>query len=165
MKETHQTIFEQNILDKDQFEYLDKIKSKQLISVYFELRSLLYVGVLLLTTGIGFLIYLNMGQIGHLALISVMLVLESVVFWYIQKHALRYSNSEVKPPTPYFDYVLLFGALLIISIFTYVLIQYDLVEQFIEWSSLLSAILFFILAFRYDHRGVLAMAITAFVGF
>ena len=78
---------------------------------------------------------------------------------------MNYSNSEVKPPTPYFDYVLLFGALLVISIFTYVLIQYNLVEQLIEWSSLLSAILFFYLAFRYDHRGVLAMAITAFVGF
>jgi len=165
MEQPHKTLFEQGILHQEQFEYLEKIKTKQLFSVHFELRSLLYIGVLLLTTGIGFIIYLNMGQVAHLALIAVMLLLESAVFWYIQKHALPYSNTEQKPPTPYFDYVLLFGALLVISIFTYVLIQYDLVESLLEWSSLFTAILFFYLAFRYDHRGVLALAITAFAAF
>lgn len=165
MKSTHQKIFEDGILNQNQFDYLEKIDSNQIVSLYFELRSLLYIGVLLLTTGIGFIVYLNLGGIGHLALISVMIILEGVVFWYIHKHALPYSNSEQKSPTPYFDYVVLFGALLIISIFTYILIQYDLLELFLEWSSLISAIIFFYLAFRYDHRGVLALGITAFSAF
>ena len=165
MKEPHNKLFEQGILHPEQFEYLEKINSKQLFSVYFELRSLLYIGVLLLTTGIGFIIYLNMGQLAHLALLTVMLTFETAVFWYIQKYAKPYSNTQQKPSTPYFDYVLLFGALLVISIFTYVMLQYDLLETLLEWSSLLSAALFFYLAFRYDHRGVLALAITAFAAF
>lgn len=165
MEEAHKKLFDQDILQQDQFDYLERIQTKQLFSVYFELRSLLYIGVLLLTTGIGFIIYLNMSQIGHLALISVLLILETAVFLYIQKHALPYSNTEQKPPSPYFDYVLLFGALLVISILTYILIQYNLIESLLEWSSLFTSILFFFLAFRYDHRGVLALAITALSAF
>ena len=165
MEQPHKTLLEQGILKPEQFEYLEKIKSKQLFSVYFELRSLLYIGVLLLTTGIGFIVYLNMGQMAHLALITVMFALEGAVYWYIQKHATPYSNTQQKPPTPYFDYVLLFGALLVISIFTYILLQYELVESLLEWSSLISALIFFYLAFRYDHRGVLSLAITAFAAF
>ncbi len=165
MKSTHQKLHEDGILTKNQFDYLEKIDAHQIVSVYFELRSLLYIGVLLLTTGIGLIIYMNMGQIAHLALISVMIILEGFVFWYIHKHALPYANIEQKSPTPYFDYALLFGALLVISIFSYILIQYDLLESFIEWSSLISAIIFFFLAFRYDHRGVLALGITAFSAF
>ena len=165
MQEVHQELLERNIINQNQFSHLDQIKSKRLFSVYFELRTLLYIGVLLLTTGIGFIIYLNMGKIAHLALITVMLALETIVFLYIQKHASPYTNERLKPPTPYFDYVLLFGALLVISILTYVLLQYNLVESLLEWSSLISAIIFFYLAFRYDHRGVLSLAITAFAAF
>ena len=165
MKSAQQKLLEDEILTENQFDYLEKIDTNQIVSVYFELRSLLYIGVLLLTTGIGFIIYLNMGQVAHLALIAVMLIGEGFVFWYVQKHALAYSNTEQKSPTPYFDYVVLFGALLVISIFSYTLIQYDLLETFIEWSSLISSVIFFLLAFRYDHRGVLALAITAFAAF
>lgn len=165
MIQPHKILFEQGILKPEQFEYLEKIQTKQLFSVHFELRTLLYIGVLLLTTGIGFIIYLNMGQVAHIALISTMILLEGAVIWYIRKHQIGYTNSEQNPPTPYFDYLLLFGALLVISIFTYILIQYELLESFLEWSSLISAIIFFYLAFRYDHRGVLSLAITAFAAF
>lgn len=165
MSQLHQKLFEDGFLQKPQADYLEKIESKQLFSVYFELRSLLYIGVLLLTTGIGFIIYLNMAQMAHLALIATMLLLEVVVIWYINKNAIPYSNTLQKPPTPYFDYVLLFGALLVLSIFSYVLIQYELLDSLLEWSSLISSLLFFYLAFRYDHRGILALAITAFAAF
>jgi hypothetical protein len=165
MDSPHKKLHKDHILTPEQFEYLDKIKSKKLVSLHFELRSLLYIGVLLLSTGIGLLIYINMGNWSHLALIVGLLLLESACIYYISIHILPFSNQSQKPPTPYFDYVTLLGALVFISIFTYILIQYDLIEEMIQWSSLITAILFSYLAFRLDHRGVLSLAITAFAAF
>ena len=165
MDSPHEKLHKDHILTPEQFDYLDKIKSKKLVSLHLELRSLLYIGVLLLSSGIGLLIYINMGNWGHIGLILGLLLLESACIYYISKHLFPYSNQSQKSPTPYFDYVVLLGALVFISIFTYILIQYDLIEKMIQWSSLITAILFSFIAFRLDHRGVLSLAITAFAAF
>ncbi|MFT4752780.1 MAG: hypothetical protein ACI9GM_000569 [Salibacteraceae bacterium] len=165
MNTYHAQLFEENILDGSQHQLLDEIEKEESVSVYFETRSLLYIGVLLLTSGIGLLIYQNLGQVAHLALIALLVTLEGICFWYIQKQLPPYSNTKQKAPNPYFDYVVLLAALLVISIFTYVLIQFELLEGYLQWSSIVTAFLFFFIAFRFDHKGVLALAITAFCAF
>lgn len=165
MNSTHKKLYEDLILTSEQFDYLDKIKSKKLISLHFELRSLLYIGVLLLSTGIGLLIYTHMENWGHLALISGLSVLEIGCIYYISQHYAPYTNQIQKQPTPYFDYILLLAALVFVSISSYILIQYDLIDAWIQWSSLITSILFFYTAFRFDHRGILSLAITAFAAF
>ncbi|UTW67454.1 hypothetical protein KFE94_04905 [bacterium SCSIO 12643] len=165
MDSPHKELYEKHILSSEQFEYLDKIKSGRLISLYVELRTLLYLGVLLLSTGIGLMIYIHMENWGHLVLILGLTVLEIACIYYISQHIPPYSNEVQKPPTPYFDYILLLAALVFVSISSYVLIQYDLIEPLIKWSSLLTSFLFFYVAFRFDHRGILSLAITAFAAF
>ena len=47
-------------------ESFEKIKQKSdLFSVHWEVKTLLYLGVLLLTSGLGLLIYENIDTIGH----------------------------------------------------------------------------------------------------
>ena len=82
-------------------------------------------------------------------------------FLYIGHHASPFSREETDVAHPYFDYILILAGLLIVALFTYVQVYFGLVEMLLNWSSLLTAILFFFMAYRYDNRALLAMGITA----
>jgi hypothetical protein len=86
-------------------------------------------------------------------------------FWYVIKHEVGYSNGPIKSPTPYYDYVLLLGCLLFVSIQGYLQFQYGALYEYLGWSTLLTAVFFFYAAYRFDHLGVLSLAITALASF
>ncbi|MCI0752026.1 MAG: hypothetical protein L0Y35_09320, partial [Flammeovirgaceae bacterium] len=76
-----------------------------------------------------------------------------------------YSNEKVVPPAPYFDYVVLLGCLLFISVQGYLQFRYNFLDQNLGTSTLITAIFFFLTAYRFDHIGVLTLAITALASF
>lgn len=161
MKDIDQQLAEDGHLDEEQAAFLEAVRTNKVVSVYYELHLLLYLGILLFTSGVGYFAYMNMGDIGHwvtMSLIAVGIVLGSL---FIAKHARPYSNGQVQVDQVYFDYALLLVALLVITLFTYVQVYFDLVELLINWTSFLTAALLFVMAYRYDHRGLLSMGITA----
>lgn len=161
----HQQLFEKKLIDDKQYNFLETIKSSKLISVYHELQIILYLGVLLFTSGIGILIYKNIGQIGHIVSLILMFLSCVLSFIYVYKKASKYSNSRTKSPTPYFDYILLLGSLLFISVLGYLQFLYNFLDNNLELSSLTTSGLFFYLAYRYDNLGILSLAITSFAAF
>ena len=54
-------IFKDGHIDKDQFERIRSAEAGQLFSIHWELRTILYIGILLLSSGIGILVYLDGG--------------------------------------------------------------------------------------------------------
>jgi hypothetical protein len=165
MNDSHRQIFEKNLIDKKQFEYLDAISTGKLISVFYELRTLLYLGVLLFSGGIGILIYKNIGQIGHIISLVILCLVTLACAWYVFKNKKDYFHEQVGPPTPYFDYILLLGSLLLICIQAYLQFLFGLWDSYLGSSSLITAMFFFYIAYRYDHLGILSMAITAFAAY
>lgn len=165
MNKSYHHLLDKNLILPEQSEFLNEISTGKKYSLYFELRSFLYVGVLLFTTGIGLLIYTQLSNLMHYFALSILTGIIAICTWYVFKNNIPYSNEKVTPPTPYFDYVLLLGALVSISLLTYIAIFTGLYVQIATWSSLLISIFFGFLAFRYDHRGLLSLSITAFVAF
>lgn len=165
IKQTPKELFEKGLLTEKQFNHIEPIISGKIVSVFYELRTLLYLGVMLLTTGMGILIYENIGEMGHLIAIIMLAVFTIVSFWYVFRNALDYSNDKVDTPTPYFQYVLLLGALLFISVQGYLQFQYGTFDDGLGLSTLITAAFFFYLAYRFDHLGVLSLAITALASF
>lgn len=161
MSNVHQKLFEESLLDQSQFELIDAVTQKKVVSLYYELRLMLYLGVLLFTGGIGYIAYQNLGDISHIAVMLLMAVGIGCCSYYIFKKSLPYSNSEVKVDHIYFDYLLILTALLIIALFTYVQVYFDLVEYFLQSSSIITAALFFAMAYRFDNKAVLSMGVTA----
>lgn len=163
MSKVHKQLLEEGLINQPQFELIDAVAEKKVVSLYYELRLVLYLGILLFTGGIGYIAYQNLGDIGHLAVMFLMIV--AIVFcgYYIIKKSLPYSHSEVKVDHIYFDYLLILEALLLISLFTYVQVYFDLVEYFLHSSSIITALLFLSMAYRYDNKAVLSMGITALV--
>jgi len=164
-RNTPHELLEKGLITQDLFEKIEVITSGRVVSVFYELRTLLYLGVMLFTTGAGLLIYQNIGELGHLISIILLSITMIVCFWYVIKYGIDYSNENVTSPTPYFDYVLLAGTLLFVSIQGYLQFQYSTFDEHLGWSTLITAAFFFYLAYRYDHLGILSLAITALASF
>jgi hypothetical protein len=158
-------LFDKGFIEEDQYQKIEPILSGKIISVFYELRTLLYLGVMLLSAGLGILVYENIGELGHLLSIIMLCVIAGICFWYVLRKAVPYSNFKVTSPTPYFDYILLLGCLLVVVIQGYLQFQYQIFDNALGLSTLLSATFFFTMAYRYDHVGILSLAITALASF
>ncbi len=156
---------QRGLIDEDQFTRMEAVTSGKIISVFYELRSLLYLGVLLFSGGVGILVYQRIGDLGHLLSIIGLSILALGCFIYAVRMALPYSNGTVKSPSPYYDYVVLLGCLVFISIQGYLQFRYGWLDDNLGSSTLFTAILFFVAAYRFDHIGVLSLAITALASF
>ena len=162
---TPQELFDKRFISEEQFKRIDQITSGKVVSVFYELRSLLYLGVMLFTAGAGLLIYLNIGELGHLLSIIALSLLTIACFWYALKHAIDYTHGQVKSPTPYYDYIVLLGSLLFVSVQGYLQFQYGFLTDNLGFSTLMTAAFFFFIAYRLDHVGILSLAITALASF
>ena len=158
-------LLEKGLIGQDQFNQIEPIISRKVLSVFYELRTLLYLGVMLFTAGVGFLIYLNIGQLGHILAIITLSALSVLCFVYAFLKGKPFSTQRVGSPNPYFDYVLLLGCLLFVSVFGYLQFQFGFLEQYARISSLITAVLFFLFAYRFDHLGILSLAISALASF
>lgn len=165
---THRTpheLLEKNLITEDQFKKIDLITSGKILSVFYELKIVLYLGVMLFVSGTGILIYQNIGELGHLISILVLGVVMLGCFWYVIKRGPDYTHTQAETPNAYFDYVLLLGCLLFVSIQGYIQFQYDAFTESLPWNTLITSLFYFYIAYRYDHLGVLSLAITAFASF
>lgn len=156
---------EKGLIGAEQFIKLEPIVSRKVVSVFYELRTLLYLGVMLFSTGIGFLIYQNIGQLGHILAIVSLSLLSVACFIYAFLKGQPFTPRKAQSPNPYFDYVLLLGCLLFVSVFGYLEFQFGFLENNAQVTSLVTSALFAYCAYRFDHLGVLSLAITALASF
>ncbi len=164
-RNTPKELFERGFLTEEQFEKIDLVSSGKLVSVYYELQTFLYLGVMMFTTGMGILIYQNIGDLGHILSIIALSILSMACFWYAFRKALPYANAEVKSPTHYYDYIVLLGSLLFVSVQGYLQFQFGILNENLGISTLVTACFFFYVAYRFDHAGVLSLGITALASF
>lgn len=154
-----------NLISQDQYLFLHSVESKQVFSIHQELRFLLYAGVLLFTTGIGILIYKNIGELGHILSIIALSILTIICFVFSFLKSAPFSRQKTNVPLLYYDYVVLMACLLFISVLGYIQYQYGLFSENLEWITLFTAVIFFFAAYRFDHLGVLSLAITSLASF
>ncbi len=131
------------------------------VSLYILLRTLLYAGILLFTSGAGVLIYKNIDTIGHDALIVALALLTGVCFYYTYRHSAPFSKGIVETESKFADFVLLTGATLFLSLEGYVQWRYHLFGTRYGLATFIPAVVFLFCAYRFDHRGVLSMGLTA----
>ena len=158
-------LLDQGEITPEQYGQLAPIYERKVVSVYYELRTLLYLGVLLFTSGLGILIYKNIGEFGHAIAIVSLFVLTGLCMVYAFRAAVPYTNIRAKVPSPYYDYVVLLGCLLFVAGLGYIQFQYEWFDRSLGEVTLLSALLFFYAAYRFDHLGALSLGVTAFASF
>jgi hypothetical protein len=152
---------EQELIPPEVADNIREHVATQPFSLHWELKSMLYLGVLLLNLGLGYLIYENIDSVGHAVLIALIGAVSVACFWYTWRHRQPFNPGAVEPPTPYYDYILLLGCLTFLIMEGYWQYQYNIFGDRYGLATFIPMVLFFGLAYRFDHRGVLSMGITA----
>jgi len=130
-------------------------------SLHYELRALLYLGITLLAGGLGVLIYQNIDSIGHGVIITVIAALTTACFSYAARHRPPFTWGLAPKTSVGADYLLLLGCLLFVVLEGYLQYQYSIFGSRYGLATAVPALVFIPLAYWFDHRGVLAMGITA----
>ncbi|MBC8152092.1 MAG: DUF2157 domain-containing protein [Bacteroidetes bacterium] len=153
----------QGIIPTQQRDKIAEFERLKPFSLHWELRAMLYAGVLLLSGGLGLLIYENYDQIGHGILLGGIALLCAGCFAFAWQHRPPLSADAVTSRSPFGDYALVLGCLLFLALEGYAQYEYDIFGTRYGLVTFLPALLFLGLAYRFDHRGVLGMALTALV--
>lgn len=149
-----------NILSETQGEAIASFEASKSFSVHWELRSILYLGILIFSSGIGILIYENIDSIGHQAIITAIAAITLSCFWYVFKNSPPYQDTQVKNVNKFAGYILLLGCTTFLALEGYAQFQYEIFGKKYGIAVLIPTILFFFSAYRFDHTGVLSMAVT-----
>jgi hypothetical protein len=154
------TLHAEGLIGEDAVRQVEAIERDRLFSLYWELRLLLYLGVLLLTTGLGILVYKHIDTIGHQAVLAFIAAVAIGSFFYCFRKNPPFSWDQTNAPDPFFDYVALLGCLSLLIFTGYLQFEFNVFGNHYGLATFIPAIILFWAAYYFDHVGVLSLAIT-----
>lgn len=157
-----QDLQQKSIITAKQSAVISEYEKQKPFSLHYELRTVLYLGITLLTGGLGVLIYQNLDTIGHGVIVALIALITLACFGFVFWKRQPFTWEEAKNAHTFADFALLLGCTSFLILEGYLQFQYDLFGTKYGLVTILPAILFFFSAYIFDHRGVLSMAITAF---
>jgi Predicted membrane protein (DUF2157) len=148
----------------EQYEVLSALVRKERFSVFVELHTLLYLGVLGVIAGVGLTIRTHFQSLGDTAVLLALTVALAGSLYYCFSRGHAYSPGRVETVSFGFDYVLYFGCLVLGLELGYLEFRFELLQGSWDHYLLLSAGVFFMLAYRFDNRFVLSLALSTLGG-
>ena len=160
MQSAHvEQLYAEKLITEQEYSALNE-QLKQPVSLYADLTTLLYTGIILLATGIGVIIYENIDSIGHGVIVAGIALLCISCFIYCFKKAPGFSAGRQSTPNIFADYILLLGCLLLLTLAGYLQYQFNLFGNHLGLATFIPMVLLFFAAYYFDHIGVLSLAIT-----
>jgi hypothetical protein len=155
---------EQGIISPEQHTLLAGLSRGEPFSLFLELNVLLYAGVLAFVAGLGWTISTWSEQLGDVLVLAILSTILAACFWYCFSRAPAWTPAETPSPSLVFDYVLYLGCLTWSLEIAYIENRFHLLSG--EWDLYLLATagLFFFLAYRFDNRFVLSLALSSLAG-
>ncbi|MEA5258908.1 DUF2157 domain-containing protein [Arcicella aquatica] len=153
---------EKAIISAQTGQHITDFEDSKPFSLHYELKLILYVGIFLFSSGLGIVIYQNLDSIGHTAIVVFISVLVLLCFGFSFWKRKAFSWQAVEQDNPFADFVLVLGCLCFLTLESYLQYQYNLFGEKYGLITFIPAVVFFLAAYVFDHRGVLSMAITAF---
>ncbi|MEO6687160.1 MAG: DUF2157 domain-containing protein [Dyadobacter sp.] len=160
IKSILESFIQKGIIQEEQATLINEYERTKSFSIHRELRSILYLGITLFTTGIGILIYKNIDTIGHQAIIALIAGSILACSYYLFKNRQPFSRGIVTNPDQFSEYILILNCTLFLILEGYLQYQYQFFGIRYGIAIFIPTILFFFCAYRFDNRAVLSMAIT-----
>lgn len=155
---------EDGTITEEQYRRFDALAREQPFSLFVELNVLLYAGVLAFVGGLGWTVSKWSQQLGDILVLTVLFSVCAGCFWYCFYRGPAWAPGETRSPSLVFDYVLYLGALTWSVALGYLEQRFHVLTG--EWDLylFLTAALFFFLAYRFDNRFVLSLALSSLAG-
>jgi hypothetical protein len=152
------------VITDAQHRSLSEIVRRDRFSLFVELNALLYIGVVSVVAGLGWTFRDHVTSLGDAAILSLLGLMMAVSFGYCFLRAASYSNDEVESPSFAFDYILYFACLVLAATLAFIETRFAI---FHGWDThlLIAALVFGGLAYRFDNRFVLSLALSTLAGY
>ncbi len=154
----------QGKISPEQHVHLAGLSRGEPLSLFLELNVLLYAGVLAFVGGLGWTVSTWSQQLGDVLVLAVLSSILAACFWYCFSRAPAWSPAETPAPSPIFDYVLYLGSLTWSIELAYLENRFHLLSGQSDLYLLVTAGLFFFLAYRFDNRFVLSLGLSSLAG-
>ena len=148
---------ETGTISPEQHAHLSGLARREPFSLFLELNILLYAGVLAFVAGLGWTVTTWSQQLGDILVLAALSAILAACFWYC-------FSRETGSPSLVFDYVLYLGSLTWCVELAYLEKRFHLLSGQWDYYLLATAVLFFFLAYRFDNRLVLALALSSLAG-
>jgi hypothetical protein len=155
---------EQGAISAEQHAHLASLSRREPFSIFLELNVLLYAGVVAFVAGLGWTVSTWSQQLGDIVVLTVLSSILAACSWYCFSRAPAWSTAETPAPSPIFDYVLYLGSLVWCVELAYLENRFHVLSGQWDLYLLVSAGLFFFLAYRFDNRFVLSLALSSLAG-
>jgi hypothetical protein len=152
------------VIDAAQHSELLALVGKERFSVFFELNALLYIGVLSLVAGLAWTFRTHFAALGDVFILLVPSLMMAAAFYYCFRNAPPFSAEEVESPGFAFDYVVYLSCLLLSVELGYIEFRFQWLTT--AWPNylLFVGVIFLGLAYRFDNRFVLSLALSSLAG-
>src|SRR5436305_6281507 len=98
--QTFKQLHREGLISNDSLQKVEAVESARLFSLHWELKTVLYLGVMLLSGGLGILVYKNVDTIGHQVILAVIALVSVGCFYYCRRKAAPFSFEKVQIPNP-----------------------------------------------------------------
>ena len=152
------------VISADQHVLLGALVRQDRFSLFVEISALLYVGVLSVVGGLIWTFRDYVVNLGDAVILSILGLLMAVSFYYCFSRGLPYDHDEVESPSMIFDYVLYFACLVLSATLGFIETRFVIFQG---WTThlLIASVVFGLLAYRFDNRFVLSLAISTMAGY
>lgn len=152
------------VISADQHVLLRSLVRQDRFSLFVEISALLYIGVLSVVGGLVWTFRDYVVNLGDAVILSILGLLIAVSFYYCFSRGAPYDHDEVESPSMIFDYVLYFGCLVLSATLAFIETRFAIFQG---WSThlFIASVVFGLLAYRFDNRFVLSLAIATLAGY
>ena len=161
MNQNIQKLFEKELLSKEQQANIRNYFSLGIFSLRNELLFLMYLSVLLFTSGIGVLIYKNIDTIGHSIILLLLFALIVGCYYFCFKKSKGFTTQDIDFDNPIYNYVVLLATILSCTFMGYLQYQYHIFGKQFEISILISAFIALGTAYYFNNKSALSIGLTA----
>ncbi len=155
---------ERGVISPEQHTRLAGHSRREPFSLFLELNILLYAGILSFVAGLGWTVSTWSHQLGDVLVLTALSIMLAASFWYCFSRAPAWSRGETSSPSLIFDYVLYLGSLIWSVELAYLEERFHMLGGQWDLYLLATAALFFFLAYRFDNRFVLSLALSSLAG-
>jgi hypothetical protein len=151
-------------ISAEQHARLSGLAREEPFSVFLEINALLYAGILAFVGGLGWTVATWSRQLGDVVIVAVLSLLLTACFWFCFRQGPAWTTRQTSINSSAADYVLYLGCLVWCIQLGYLETRFHLLSGQWDVYLLLTAILFLVLAYRFDNRFVLSLALTSLAG-